>query len=626
LLGVRIARAKRPEKDAEEQCVWAYLWKVTRRGDTTLDLWTDSREQVTIDTEEFKKMKFEPWCVLLAKPSCTLGTKGAWENKVKAMVNIALLREHYFDGACDGAFSRVDTILSFIYQMSGPSEIIDLGYPSSDGDFDEEWNNDSQVVSVKGEKKSRNTSRGILPQHVATLRKAFPHGIWPIVVNCDGDPTVYYPGKVFIGYYPGARASGELSSSSANDARIKIWARVGKKANENRERFGHVRCFFDGGKIANFRKGNLADNTEFDTPFQLVRYNNQSDKNEQMVWRANRAFCVRAALVDAGYIDGAELSGSVYASLTRIVDAIPRNLHIVETISNNLKAKNEISLQPRRATSIDSVMDSIEGPYTGAHSLLASFQKQPTPTVSSEPPHHHEEQSTSTVSSKRSHQLVDSAEAGPSKSSRTTTTVPNKSQADGVQHSAATRSLQRSLGKQPTSTTLITRPLSTIPTKRPLSHTSSTEARPSPSPRLPTPSLTKPTTVEGRYKLTPHLGKLFSAAKQVSTLQSQIKQLETELAAAKEATDDADLRTETTINKTEQEKEKVSSYVDKYRKLAERFENYVALAKPRLLELGVLETGARALGNGEAVEEEETRVMAERDYSEMFEELENGEW
>jgi hypothetical protein len=626
LLGVLIASIKCADEQDVSEHVWAYLRKKDSRGSAVLHFRNDSREPLTVDTIEFKNMDFKPWCGLLAKSSVTLGAKGVWEEKVKAMVKIALLKESYFNGACDGAFGKVDSILTSIYQISGPSQI------DSCVDIAEDDDDIIHVESAKNGKKTKSNVRGISSQHVATLRETL-QGIWPTVQDCKVDSSVYYRGRVLVGYYQGAHACGSPPCPSAKDDSMKIWARLAK-SNENGERSGRVEYLFKDDKVANLRSGNFIDNVEFDKPFQLAHCNKLDGENENKVQQACRDYCIKVALVDVGYVDGTEICATNKVSLAPIV----------KMISEDVEAEDESAAQSKRHSSIDSVISSTErtlttppasfnytdqrgpqdrlGPFRTSperiHSihlsesatlLPGSFQKSTSPVSGDQRHDRLQNTPTTTESSRLAHGHIENAKAALRKSPKTATTVSNESQTVSMQTPTAIRLPQYPLTKQPTCT---------VPAKRPLARISSVE--PSPTPTHPASDVSPPKrpTLEVTYKRNSKLDQLLSFAKQVLTLQARIHQLEANLKAKDEA---ADLRIQTALNDMAQEREKdvqrlnqyiaaqaaqketqlkdlreqVATWKKRYGDEAERFETYRAEAEPRLRDLGEVEAVADAI-------------------------------
>jgi hypothetical protein len=431
-----------------KQPIWAYLWQVNCRGDCSLDLYIgDTRKQVAIGNGKFwERASFEQWCLLLANTYCPAGSEGGWESKVKNVVKIAMLERGYYDGTVAISSSVFNAI-----RQNQPTYSLDLepgtsasatsvddqqasaiesdrsqehAYISS---YDEDLEGATSLDALQpvghndsfasNSKRTRDTSTSKV--QVDTLREAFPADIWPRVDACHTDPSRFYTGKVHLGKY-------RITASQKSP--LSLWARVTRKS-LHRERFGHVICTDDLGKIVNLRltqKEDLNKKIELDASFKLIDDGDQGP-DAMTFWRASMAICVRVALVDKGFIDGADLVSGRRLATPPLLAAI---------VKQNLEKMSET-----RAATVGSLMgvdqmdqDAVSG-AEGSHSRVL-------PSTTFDAPSHAKtarqslglgsehrpllKQATSMVPAKRSHGFSQGAEEDRSTASVSTEGIPSK--------------------------------------------------------------------------------------------------------------------------------------------------------------------------------------------------------
>jgi hypothetical protein len=316
-------------------------------------------------------VNFQPWCQLLSSAHQPAGFEGGWKVKVINIVKISLMERGHYDGAITIHSSVFNTIRQ--NQAMNQPDVDPKALPSAaprepepaipetpamsvedpqigpdDEDMDDADTSDagSAIGAVRNvTSRHRTTPKpGITTRHIKDLRDAFPLDVWPRAQECDADPLKYYPGKVYLGKYSVAFASKDPSK----DPSLSLWARVTKK-HALGERHGHVKCTDDDGKTVNFRGGNLAQKTgltkylALDVPFQLIDDGKDDDKAMKS-WRASVYVCVRVALVDKGFIRGAELTMGLAPT------------SIAAVIKKNVEKANGNPLQSERSTTLGSAI------------------------------------------------------------------------------------------------------------------------------------------------------------------------------------------------------------------------------------------------------------------------------
>lgn len=331
---------------AEERALWAHLWKIDCRGGAVLSFYYNTQEELRIGEPKFRKVAFQKWCCMIATDQSPVGSSGGeWERRLKTVVKIALLGSGYLNPK-DYTFPDLATIISVInkrkptHQASSssmrnangkrPSEEDDLetfveqimapdsedDYLDGDNEEDASLTEPSSIAHARSAKKS-----GMQPSHIQELQEAFPPTVWPRVEVCNENVGKIYPGKVFLGSLPSAK--------SPSGSPQEVWARVKGKASAKRS--GHILCYWNNGRTANLRDGDLVSRIDFDKPF---RYLGDPEARETKIhtrdpWRALVAVCVRAALVHAGLVDGDELS--IQTKPARVAEIIRQHREKLDT-------------------------------------------------------------------------------------------------------------------------------------------------------------------------------------------------------------------------------------------------------------------------------------------------------
>ncbi|KAI4699842.1 hypothetical protein J4E89_011109 [Alternaria sp. Ai002NY15] len=325
---------------AEERALWAHLWKIDCRGGAVLSFYYNTQEELRIGEPKFRKVKFQKWCCMIATDQSPVGSSGGeWERRLKTVVKIALLGSGYLNPK-DYTFPDLATIISVInkrkptHQASSssvrnangkrPSEEDDLEtfveqimQPDSEDDYlDGDNEEDVSLTEPSSTAHAPSTKKsGMTPSHIQELQEAFPPTVWPRVEVCNENVGKIYPGKVYLGSLPSAK--------SPSGSPQEVWARVKGKASAKRS--GHILCYWNSGRTANLRDGDLVSKIDFDKPFRYLGdpEARETKNHTRDPWRALVAVCVRAALVHAGLIDGEELS--IQAKPARVAEIIRQN-------------------------------------------------------------------------------------------------------------------------------------------------------------------------------------------------------------------------------------------------------------------------------------------------------------
>ena len=331
---------------AEERALWAHLWKIDCRGGAVLSFYYNTQEELRCGEPKFRKVEFQEWCCMIATDQSPVGSSGGeWERRLKTVVKIALIGSGYLNPK-DYTFPDLATIISVInkrkptHQASSssvrnangkrPSEEDDLEtfveqimQPDSEDDYlDGENEEDVSLTEPSSTAHAPSTKKsGMTPSHIQELQEAFPPTVWPRVEVCNENVGKIYPGKVYLGSLPSAK--------SPSGSPQEVWARVKGKASAKRS--GHILCYWNNGRTANLRDGDLVSKIDFDKPFRYLGdpEARETKNHTRDPWRALVAVCVRAALVHAGLIDGDELS--IQAKPARVAEIIRQNREKLDT-------------------------------------------------------------------------------------------------------------------------------------------------------------------------------------------------------------------------------------------------------------------------------------------------------
>jgi tryptophanyl-tRNA synthetase len=295
--------------------VWAYLRKVRKDHNTTMELHYDDNRSGEEGHTPFVQSEFVPWCHLVADNKCPVGAP-AWEDRLKFVVKIVMLEAGYSEATV--SLMPLDLLTAIRRNvekgLDNPPQVAELGIESparriaapvaSPSALDRIEEAEDGVEPPGLSKPTPRTTTA--PHYVKVLRDAIPSEHWfqtrPIAAYEERAITLSDPNnREYFALFPGKVLLGHLR----DDDKTPVWGafRRPKPALKVQTLSGASRmCFFDDNMFEVELPETLDGTVEFAPAFQLLTQSKDTVGTSK-VWFARISTCARVALIDAGLQD-----------------------------------------------------------------------------------------------------------------------------------------------------------------------------------------------------------------------------------------------------------------------------------------------------------------------------------